>query len=90
MQGNSPGHVRKGTSRQWIDQLSAEQKAVAIRQAGSLLGLLHYPQNDDSGSELPYLPNPLITAQIETAGKPLKPPLTVKSAVKRIARRVLG
>lgn len=90
MQGNSPGHVRKGTSRQWVDQLSAAQKSTAVRQAGPLLELLHYPQTDDGGSERPYLSKPLTAAQIEAAGRSPVPPLTLKSAVKRIARRVLG
>jgi aryl sulfotransferase len=90
MQGNSPGHVRKGKSRQWVDQLNAEQKATAIRQAGPLLDLLHYPQSDEGGSDLPYLPNPLNSAQSEAAGRAPVPPMTVKSAIKRIARRVLG
>lgn len=90
MQGNSPGHVRKGTSRQWVDQLTPEQKAAAIRQAGPLLDLLHYPLTDTGGSEVPYLPNPVDPAQIEAASRTPAPPPTLKSAIKRIARRVLG
>lgn len=89
MQGNSPGHVRKGKSRQWVDQLTAAQKAAAIQQAGPLLELLHYPLTDTGGSDLPYLPNTINPAQIEAARRAPVPPLTLKSAIKRIARRVL-
>jgi aryl sulfotransferase len=90
MQGNSPGHVRKGTSRQWVDQLNTEQKAAAVRQAGPLLDLLHYPLTDTGGSELPVLPTTADEAQIERAGRAPIPPPTLKSAIKRIAHRVLG
>lgn len=90
MQGTSPGHVRKGTSRQWVDQMAASQKAAAVRQAGPLLELLHYPLTDTGGGDLPSLPDALSPTQIEAAGRASAPPLTVKSAVKRIARRVLG
>ena len=89
MRGNSPGHVRKGKSRQWVDQLTTEQKSAAIQQAGPLIDLLHYPLADTGGSDLPYLPSAVAPAQIEAASHAPVPPLTLKSAIKRIARRVL-
>jgi aryl sulfotransferase len=90
MQENSPGHVRKGTPRQWVEQLSAEQKASAVQQAGPLLELLHYPRSTDGmDEELPYLPDPLTAERIAAARRSPKQALTVRSALSRIARRVL-
>jgi hypothetical protein len=73
-----------------VDQLNTEQKAAAVRQAGPLLDLLHYPLTDTGGSELPVLPTTADEAQIERAGRAPIPPPTLKSAIKRIAHRVLG
>ena len=43
MKADSPGHLQKGRSRKWVDQLTVAQQQKAIDIAGPLMGILNYP-----------------------------------------------
>ena len=60
----NPQHVRKGRFGQWKEQLSPKQKKAALKMAGPLLSLLHYPlKNDDN--RLPHLPKDINITELE-------------------------
>jgi aryl sulfotransferase len=91
MQESSPGHVRKGTPRQWVEQISTVHKATAVKQAGPMLALLGYPVQPDGGDAgLPSVPNQLDRAALERAMAHPAASEGVATTLKRIARRVLG
>lgn len=90
MQGSSPGHVSKGTARQWVTRLTDAQKTAVQAQAAPLLELLHYPRQPDGlDADLPRLPDTLDAARIAAAGKQPPPPLTLKSLLRRAGRKLL-
>jgi aryl sulfotransferase len=56
MKEESPGHLQKGKSRKWVDQLSQEQQKKAAETAGFLMDIFNYPLSASHNDTLPEYP----------------------------------
>ena len=65
MKEDSPGHLQKGRSMKWIEQLSPVQQKIASENAGTLMEILNYPLSAEEKEKQPCLPNKLPKQQLQ-------------------------
>ncbi|MDT0648829.1 sulfotransferase domain-containing protein [Autumnicola edwardsiae] len=66
MKNKSPKHLNKGKFGKWVEQLSEEQKELAIEKAGGLMQHLNYPlETAEAHEKLPSLTSDIPKNKLE-------------------------